>query len=118
MKIDNYKIPERATTIQLFDTSDDFIPTEVEIENLFSEYNTVRSSIYSSSNLCVHCSGHALVCSSHAAAIKLNTERCAFTPTTTFCSVDILCASSWLSLVPRGRVGLARAAFAIAGQWR
>jgi len=41
MKIDNYKIPKHATTIQLFDTSDDFIPTEVEIENLFSEYNTV-----------------------------------------------------------------------------
>lgn len=41
MKIDNYKIPKHATTIQLFDTSDDFIPTEVVIENLFSEYNTL-----------------------------------------------------------------------------
>ena len=42
MRIKDYQIPPRAKVIQLFDGSDDFIPTEVEIGNLFSEFITVR----------------------------------------------------------------------------
>jgi len=41
LRIENYQVPEGAKAIQLFDASDDFVPTEVEIASIFAERNTV-----------------------------------------------------------------------------
>lgn len=41
LRIEDYQIPQHAKVIQLFDGSDHFIPTEVEIASVFSDVFTV-----------------------------------------------------------------------------